>query len=952
MVGGFDGVDVGKRMCLRARGGGDASLPQGDASLPSPQRRRSRRQRALSAEPVCDINTRLRHRRVTRARLIRACSAGGSLGCPYPAHEAHSPLPADLECVLLLPCDDAVLEPPYLQHEHDTPPCVAPWEWELVPADLESATVDDDIDGFGWQQGVDWLDSDHIYASVLHAAEVLSAQLGSPQRVSLSAVDTLAYAESHDCPICMEPLTSATHGHPVILGCGASVHPNPDAWHCFHAECISTYFASSGTSRCPSCRDGCPDDARLLAGRHQAGVAAAAYDRAAAAEQIERDRWAAMPPAARSTYIEEPTAYFAPAPVAGEWSAVDQLTILECLISPCGHVEDVPEDLRVDWARAHGGVFQYMEDAIAASDALALERALKWHFILHDVLLRGPRRGTTGGGRAAVHHLLGLRFQLWRDGQRETLITELLADRRRCSDQQARRRHRHDPERDRQQRIARVLDLVRDGELSRAMRLLHSLGIADVTPGILRQLARKHPERAHSVPLQLPPLPGMQRVTITSMGETFRGLRRRAGTGLSGARNEYLRALVGDFADAQADRVIERYDTFATRVVNVELPVWWYSAASVAQLMPLVKRALTDPEQVAGVEPDVRPVAVGEVEIRAIERALNGTSVEAARAVLTPQQLAVGVPNGTSILVHGIRLHMELHPDHVVVKLDLANGFNAVSRVDMIRRMTRHPTLVHLVPFLHACLAAPTELMVGHLFQRLFPGLDRGGSSEGTQQGRALSSMAFCVAIHPELVALDEELRPFGGFARAFMDDGYAAGPPSEVFAAVQRFGAGCAKGPLHEQSPKAFRELLELNVVSLLSVSSAVLRHAMLAQGRGHIINISSRAGKMGLPGMGPYVASKFAVEGLTATLAAELDDKGILVNSISPGMVDTRSFPKAPGRPGVRSAESIRDGLLFVLESTVSGHYLHVDEYDAAVAAGKPHSALKKIDEPVFSV
>jgi len=168
----------------------------------------------------------------------------------------------------------------------------------------------------------------------------------------------------------------------------------------------------------------------------------------------------------------------------------------------------------------------------------------------------------------------------------------------------------------------------------------------------------------------------------------------------------------------------------------------------------------------------------------------------------------------------------------------------------------------------------------------------------------------------------------------------------------INNAGAGIPKGPLHEQSSKAFRDLLELNVVSLLSVSSAVLRHAMLVQGRGHIINISSRAGKVGLPGLGPYVASKFAVEGLTATLAAELGDSGILVNSISPGMVDTRSFPKAPGRPGVRTAESIRDGLLFVLESTVSGHYLHVDEFDEAVAAGKPQLALKRINEPIFAV
>lgn len=173
----------------------------------------------------------------------------------------------------------------------------------------------------------------------------------------------------------------------------------------------------------------------------------------------------------------------------------------------------------------------------------------------------------------------------------------------------------------------------------------------------------------------------------------------------------------------------------------------------------------------------------------------------------------------------------------------------------------------------------------------------------------------------------------------------------------INNAGGSCTKGPLHEQSAQAFRELLDLNVVSVLLVSSAVMRHAMLKQKRGHIINISSRAGKVGLASMGPYVASKFALEGLTATLAAEAgsaSDGRIRVNSISPGMVDTRAFPKAPGRPGVRTAESIRDALLFLLGSSsgdATGTYLHVDEYDEAVAAGKPLTSLKTINEPAFT-
>ena len=74
---------------------------------------------------------------------------------------------------------------------------------------------------------------------------------------------------------------------------------------------------------------------------------------------------------------------------------------------------------------------------------------------------------------------------------------------------------------------------MRDGEISRAMRLLHSFGIAGITEDILRQMARKHPPRQHSVPQQLPG-PAAPAVAPMELTETFRGLRRRAGTGVSG----------------------------------------------------------------------------------------------------------------------------------------------------------------------------------------------------------------------------------------------------------------------------------------------------------------------------------------------------------------------------------------------------------------------------------
>ena len=72
--------------------------------------------------------------------------------------------------------------------------------------------------------------------------------------------------------------------------------------------------------------------------------------------------------------------------------------------------------------------------------------------------------------------------------------------------------------------------------------------------------------------------------------------------------------------------------------------------------------------------------------------------------------------------------------------------------------------------------------------QRLYAGAQRGDSEEGTGQGQPHSSLAFCTCIQPELRALSQELEPFGGGARAIMDDVYVFGPAAQVFSAIERF--------------------------------------------------------------------------------------------------------------------------------------------------------------------
>src|SRR6056297_916124 len=110
------------------------------------------------------------------------------------------------------------------------------------------------------------------------------------------------------------------------------------------------------------------------------------------------------------------------------------------------------------------------------------------------VLLRGTRRGTRGGGRHAG--VVETRFLLWNSGDRQALLRLWHADRLRAGAQQQ-RRGRSSP-------LDEVLELIRDGEMSRAMRLLHSMGIADVTNSTLAQLRDKHPPRDRPVPANLP----------------------------------------------------------------------------------------------------------------------------------------------------------------------------------------------------------------------------------------------------------------------------------------------------------------------------------------------------------------------------------------------------------------------------------------------------------------
>ena len=69
--------------------------------------------------------------------------------------------------------------------------------------------------------------------------------------------------------------------------------------------------------------------------------------------------------------------------MAGEWEAIDEWSVMDCVTSPCSQISDIPDALRPDWARALSDVFVQLRTARAAGDAFGEERAFKSYLALH-----------------------------------------------------------------------------------------------------------------------------------------------------------------------------------------------------------------------------------------------------------------------------------------------------------------------------------------------------------------------------------------------------------------------------------------------------------------------------------------------------------------------------------------------------------------------------------------
>src|SRR5579863_3431749 len=148
--------------------------------------------------------------------------------------------------------------------------------------------------------------------------------------------------------------------------------------------------------------------------------------------------------------------------------------------------------------------------------------------------------------------------------------------------------------------------------------------------------------------------------------------------------------------------------------------------------------------------------------------------------------------------------------------------------------------------------------------------------------------------------------------------------------------------GPITDQTAESFAATFDTNVLGVVLSMKHEVR-AMLGQGSGSIINISSTYGHEGAAYASIYVGAKHAVEGITKSVALETVKSGIRVNSVAPGPIDTGMLTRFTRTAENKAAlvttvpmnrlglsEEVANAIVFIASdeaSFITGHVLNVD-------------------------
>ncbi|MFJ9453332.1 MULTISPECIES: 3-oxoacyl-ACP reductase FabG [unclassified Herbaspirillum] len=185
------------------------------------------------------------------------------------------------------------------------------------------------------------------------------------------------------------------------------------------------------------------------------------------------------------------------------------------------------------------------------------------------------------------------------------------------------------------------------------------------------------------------------------------------------------------------------------------------------------------------------------------------------------------------------------------------------------------------------------------------------GAAQGIGKATALkfaregATVVVCDLDADAVAAAVEECRAAGGEAEGFQLDVTSRDSLDEMVAAVkQKYGridtlvnnAGITRDArLQKMTAQQFEDVIDVNLRAVFNASQAVV-DTMIEGGGGAILNASSVVGIYGNYGQTNYAATKFGVIGFTKTWSRELGPKGIRVNAVAPGFVETAILSTVP--------------------------------------------------------
>jgi 3-oxoacyl-[acyl-carrier protein] reductase len=188
-----------------------------------------------------------------------------------------------------------------------------------------------------------------------------------------------------------------------------------------------------------------------------------------------------------------------------------------------------------------------------------------------------------------------------------------------------------------------------------------------------------------------------------------------------------------------------------------------------------------------------------------------------------------------------------------------------------------------------------------------------GGRGIGAAIARKLSELGSAVAVcgrtPAPLEATAKAIAQAGGHAEAVTCDvsdlssvEAAAGQIEKGFGRVDvlvnNAGIGGFRDPLHRLAPEAWDQILNINLRGVYYMVRA-FAPMMIQAHAGHVINISSLAGKNALPNGAAYAASKWGLNGLSYSIAEELRPFNVRVSVVCPGSTNTELSPHAGKDP-----------------------------------------------------